>query len=55
MIRQGIMISKTDAKSVTIGYAYDALNRLTVIDFPSDTDIAYSYDACLMEKAGSAA
>jgi RHS repeat-associated protein len=44
------MISKTDAKGVTISYVYDALNRLTKIDFPTDTDIVYSYDSCVNGK-----
>jgi len=44
------MISKTDAKGVTISYQYDALNRLTKIDFPSDTDIVYAYDSCVNGK-----
>ena len=44
------MISKTDAKGVTISYVYDALNRLTKIDFPTDTDIVYVYDTCVNGK-----
>ncbi len=46
----GNMISKADAKGITISYAYDALNRLTKIDFPTDTDIVYVYDNCLNGK-----
>jgi RHS repeat-associated protein len=44
------MVSKTDAKGVTIGYQYDAANRLTKIDFPTDTDIIYAYDTCVNGK-----
>jgi RHS repeat-associated protein len=44
------MVSKTDAKGVTIGYQYDAANRLTKIDFSTDTDILYAYDNCLNGK-----
>ena len=40
----GNLTSKTDANGITISYQYDALNRLTLINFPSDTDIPYAYD-----------
>ena len=43
-------MSKTDAKGITISYIYDALNRLTTIDYPADTDTVYSYDACVNGK-----
>jgi RHS repeat-associated protein len=46
----GNMITKIDAKGVTISYQYDALNRLARISFPSDPAISYSYDACLNGK-----
>jgi RHS repeat-associated protein len=42
--------SKIDAKGVTITYQYDALNRLTKIDFSTDTDIVYIYDNCVNGK-----
>jgi RHS repeat-associated protein len=42
------MISKTDAKNVTISYVYDALNRLTNIS--ADAGIVYSYDSCVNGK-----
>ena len=29
---------------IAIGYKYDALNRLTMIDYPTDTDVIYGYD-----------
>ncbi len=29
---------------IGIGYHYDALNRLTMIDYPSDSDVVYGYD-----------
>ena len=35
---------------MTISYLYDALNRLTKIDFSSDTDIVYAYDTCANGK-----
>ena len=35
----GNLTSKTDAKGVTISYVYDALNRLTKIDYPTNVDI----------------
>ena len=28
-----------------VGYTYDALNRITGIDYPSDTDTVFTYDA----------
>jgi RHS repeat-associated protein len=40
----GNLALKTDAKGVTTQYDFDALNRLTTIDFPLDADITYSYD-----------
>lgn len=40
----GNLISKTDANYVIINYEYDALNRLTKIDFPDDQDMVYTYD-----------
>jgi RHS repeat-associated protein len=45
------MTSKIDASPVTITYQYDALNRLTTIDFPTDVDIVYSYDTCVNGKS----
>jgi RHS repeat-associated protein len=46
----GNLIAKTDAKGVTTSYVYDALNRLTKIDFPTDTDTIYAYDTCVNGK-----
>jgi RHS repeat-associated protein len=46
----GNLTSKADAKGVTISYQYDALNRLTNINFPSDTAIVYIYDTCVNGK-----
>jgi RHS repeat-associated protein len=46
----GNLISKTDAKGVTVSFQYDALNRLTKIDFPTDTDNVYVYDTCVNGK-----
>ena len=31
-------------RALTISYEYDALNRLTKIDFPEEPDVIYSYD-----------
>ncbi len=42
----GTLATITDAGNVTISYRYDALNRLTTIDFPTDVDITYTYDDC---------
>ncbi|MBU1192528.1 MAG: RHS domain-containing protein [Gammaproteobacteria bacterium] len=43
----GNVTAKTDAKGQVIGYAYDALNRLTVVDAPGlNDDITYTYDTC---------
>ena len=36
--------SATDARGVVVGYQYDALDRLTEIDYPTDTDSEFFYD-----------
>ncbi|MHA1279805.1 MAG: DUF6531 domain-containing protein, partial [Candidatus Helarchaeota archaeon] len=41
---RGNLISKTDARGITITYQYDKLNRLTRINFPNDPDIEFFYD-----------
>jgi YD repeat-containing protein len=42
----GNRLSATDARGVTAHYAYDALNRLTVIDYPGTAeDLRFLYDA----------
>ena len=46
----GNRISKTDARGVTVNYAYDALNRLSSVAFPTDTDVTYTYDGCTNGK-----
>ncbi len=46
----GNVISKTDARGITVNYSYDALNRITLVDFPTDTDIVYTYDTCTNGK-----
>ena len=38
-------MSKTDRKGQTIGYTYDALNRLTRKQYPDSTGVSYTYDA----------
>jgi len=36
-----------DARGVEVNYSYDALNRLTVVDYPTDSeDVTFSYDTC---------
>jgi len=36
-----------DARGVEVNYSYDALNRLTAIDYPTDSeDVAFDYDTC---------
>lgn len=44
------MIAKTDARGITVNYSYDSLNRSTLVDFPTDTDIIYTYDRCRYGK-----
>jgi len=46
----GNLLKKTDARNVTVAYAYDALNRLTTKSYPNaspfnDATITYTYDA----------
>ncbi|MGH8582682.1 MAG: RHS repeat-associated core domain-containing protein, partial [Gammaproteobacteria bacterium] len=42
----GNRTSQVDARGVEVRYAYDALNRLTLIDYPgADQDVAYTYDS----------
>jgi len=41
----GNQLSKSDAKNITTNYRYDALNRLTAIDYPDDAlDVTLIYD-----------
>lgn len=43
----GNITSITDARGVTSLYSYDALHRVTGIDYPStDEDITFTYDTC---------
>lgn len=45
----GNLATRTDARGATVGqgvYSYDALNRITQIQYPDHT-ITYSYDSCL--------
>ncbi|MEW6294679.1 MAG: DUF6443 domain-containing protein [Candidatus Diapherotrites archaeon] len=46
---EGNLIQKITPKG-TINYEYDALNRLTKIDYPSGTDVINAYDSCLNGK-----
>ncbi len=41
----GRTVQETDARAVTITRTYDALDRLTLIDYPTDDDTAYTYDS----------
>lgn len=43
----GNLTSRTDARGVLTSYAYDALNRVTGISYPSGAENAsYAYDSC---------
>ncbi|TXT25395.1 MAG: hypothetical protein FD131_4596 [Rhodocyclaceae bacterium] len=43
----GNVLSSTDARGVTANFAYDALNRLTSITYPTaGEDVSYSFDGC---------
>ncbi|MDV0446472.1 hypothetical protein MsAg5_03110 [Methanosarcinaceae archaeon Ag5] len=42
--KNGNLISKTDNRSITTSYEYDALNRKTKIDYPTDSDVIFEYD-----------
>lgn len=43
----GNVLSSTDARGISASFAYDALNRLTSITYPTPgEDITYGYDAC---------
>jgi RHS repeat-associated protein len=51
----GNLVGKTDAKGITISYAYDTLNRLTGMTSPAAEgqgafSITYGYDTCLYGK-----
>ena len=37
-------VNQTDARGKLIKFEYDLLNRLTKKDYPSDTDITFTYD-----------
>jgi RHS repeat-associated protein len=42
----GNLKTRTDARGITASYSYDALNRLTTVDYPgSAEDVSYSYDS----------
>jgi RHS repeat-associated protein len=40
----GNLVSQTDAKNQTILITYDSLNRVTKKDYPTGTDVLYTYD-----------
>jgi len=43
----GSISQKTDAKGTVVNHTYDALNRITSVQFPADPtqNIAYTYDS----------
>jgi YD repeat-containing protein len=42
----GNRTAATDARSVRVEYAYDALNRLTLVDYADNSlDVSFTYDA----------
>ena len=44
----GNLLSKTDARGITSQYSYDALNRLSSVDYPGvNEDVLFDYDDCL--------
>jgi YD repeat-containing protein len=42
--QQSNLITRTDAAGQVTQYAYDPLNRLTSVDYPSSTDVSYVLD-----------
>jgi len=40
----GNLINQTDARGVSTHLSYDALDRLTAIDYPNDEDVSFTYD-----------
>jgi RHS repeat-associated protein len=40
----GNLKTRKDARGKTVTYSYDALNRLTLIDYPTGVDTAFEYD-----------
>jgi RHS repeat-associated protein len=46
----GNRVSKTDGRGITVYYEYDARNRLIKVDYPTDVDVLYAYDACTNGK-----
>jgi len=43
----GNLVQLTDARGIAAAISYDALNRITKIDYPGDNDdVTYSYDNC---------
>lgn len=41
----GRAVGETDARAVTVSMTYDALDRLTLVDYPNDDDTTYTYDS----------
>jgi len=43
----GNISTLTDARGITVVYTYDALNRVTLMDYPgTDEDVTLTYDTC---------
>jgi RHS repeat-associated protein len=40
----GNLINQTDARGISTLLSYDALDRLTAIDYPNDEDVSFTYD-----------
>ena len=40
----GNLVSQTDAKNQTILFQFDSLNRITLKNYPTGTDVQYYYD-----------
>ncbi|WP_298273061.1 hypothetical protein [Geobacter sp.] len=40
----GNLTAQTDARNQTIRFSYDPLNRITLKDYPSGTDVVFTYD-----------
>lgn len=47
----GNLTSQTDARNITTARVYDELDRLVEIDYPTDTDIVYTYDVDTLGKS----
>ena len=47
----GNLKTATDARGIAVSYGYDALNRITLADYPgAEEDVNYGYDTCANGK-----